>query len=117
MKLKVTPSETLPFTYEGNDLRSSIVLNNNDQQCLSFKIKTTSPTKFRVRPSLGVLSPDESVVINVVLLTGYESPGLIRDKFLIMSVPIESRDMSTESLHDLWKVNCTCLVSCQRGGM
>ncbi|KAL0280054.1 UNVERIFIED_CONTAM: hypothetical protein PYX00_001464 [Menopon gallinae] len=103
VKLAVNPCETLPFSYDGNDLKGSITLKNDDLQCVSFKVKTTSPKKFRVRPSLGVLSPDETVVINVVLLTGYESPGLNRDKFLIMSLPVQSNDMTPEVLHDLWK--------------
>nr|CAD7398534.1 unnamed protein product [Timema poppensis] len=66
-------------------------------------IKTTSPEKFRVRPSMGTLSPGVSISINVVLQPGYQVPGLSRDKFLIMNLPVDTPDMSAAELGELWK--------------
>ena len=68
-------------------------------------MKTTSPEKFRVRPSTGCLSPGSKATITVTLLQGYQIGGLSRDKFLVMSMPVESSDISLSDLTELWKVN------------
>lgn len=67
-------------------------------------MKTTSPEKFRVRPSAGCLVPGARVTINVNLLPGFQLGGLCRDKFLVMCMPVNSVDLSPTELTDLWKV-------------
>lgn len=68
-------------------------------------MKTTSPEKFRVRPSAGCLPPGGKATISVTLLPGFQLGGLSRDKFLVMSMPVDSTDFSPQELTDLWKVN------------
>lgn len=69
-----------------------------------LQIKTTSPEKFRVRPSTGILSPGANTIINVVLQQGHEMPVLSKDKFLVMCMELSS-DASTTShdIAELWK--------------
>ena len=69
-----------------------------------FQIKTTSPEKFRVRPSTGILVPSASVIISVVLQPDFQFPALSRDKFLVMNLPVESADLTSQELAELWKV-------------
>lgn len=73
-------------------------------QMSSSQIKTTSPEKFRVRPSSGTLALGASVTIHVLLQPGYQLPPLTRDKFLIMHLPVQSAGMSAAEIADLWKV-------------
>ncbi|GLG92527.1 Uncharacterized protein GBIM_00206 [Gryllus bimaculatus] len=103
VSLQITPPDAISFTIEGTEMTGTITLTNNDDKIISYKIKTTSPEKFRVRPSTGVLAPSESVSINVVLQPGYQLAGLSRDKFLIMNLPVDSTDMSPQELAELWK--------------
>ena len=93
----------MSFNYENGELCGTIVLKNEDSRPISYKIKTTSPEKFRVRPSTGALSPGAQISVNVVLQPGYHIPGLLRDKFLIMSIPIQVPDVTSQDLGDLWK--------------
>lgn len=58
-----------------------------------------------MRPSAGVLAPGDSANISIYLLPAYQVSGLSRDKFLVMSVPVNTNHMSTNELGDLWKVN------------
>lgn len=67
-------------------------------------MKTTSPEKFRVRPSAGCLAPGEKASVQVTLLQGFQLGGLSRDKFLVMSMPIDSTELSSQELTELWKV-------------
>lgn len=67
-------------------------------------MKTTSPEKFRVRPSAGVLRPGETVSVTLTILPGFQLGGLTRDKFLVMSMPVQQNEMSSSELTELWKV-------------
>ena len=66
-------------------------------------MKTTSPEKFRVRPSAGCLSPGGKATVSVSLLPGFQLGVLSKDKFLVMSMPIDSVDLSAQDLIELWK--------------
>ncbi|KAL9246878.1 hypothetical protein vseg_020360 [Gypsophila vaccaria] len=69
------------------------VINNTDQN-VAFKVKTTSPKKYFVRPNTGVLHPWDSCVIRVTLQAQREYPPDMqcKDKFLLQStiVPANS---------------------------
>ncbi|GLV42809.1 uncharacterized protein CBL_03549 [Carabus blaptoides fortunei] len=102
--LSVSPSACINFVKDGAELTSTVTLMNTDDKiCLSYKMKTTSPEKFRVRPSAGCLAPGAQGCVNVTLLPGFQLGGLSRDKFLVMSMQVESPDMSSQELTELWK--------------
>ncbi|XP_063244503.1 motile sperm domain-containing protein 2-like isoform X2 [Bacillus rossius redtenbacheri] len=118
--LSIVPPDVINFANQGAELTGTISLTNTAETIISYKIKTTSPEKFRVRPSTGTLAPGRSVSINVVLQPGYQLPALSRDKFLIMSLPVESQDMTPQEVTDLWKTNGKTLeqhrLRCSVGG-
>ncbi|XP_021765800.1 vesicle-associated protein 2-1-like isoform X3 [Chenopodium quinoa] len=62
------------------------VTNNTDQN-VAFKVKTTSPKRYYVRPNTGVLHPWDSCVIRVTLQAQQEYPPDMqcKDKFLLQS--------------------------------
>lgn len=102
--LKVTPPSIITFIRDANELVSTLELQNADDTLhVSYKLKTTSPEKFRVKPSTGCLAPGEIAVINVTLLPGFQLGGLSRDKFLVMSTPMESNELDHLDLPELWK--------------
>ncbi|XP_046997171.1 motile sperm domain-containing protein 2-like [Schistocerca americana] len=101
--LVISPADTINFAFDGTELTGSITLMNTDEGIISYKVKTTSPEKFRVRPSTGTLMPSASVSISITLQPGYQAQGLSREKFLIMSLPVESGNMSPTELADLWR--------------
>ncbi|KAJ8973394.1 hypothetical protein NQ317_002762 [Molorchus minor] len=71
--LKVTPSSIISFVRDGNELSSTLELQNTDHSShLSYKLKTTSPEKFRVKPSAGCLGPGDTTSVTVTLLPGFQ---------------------------------------------
>lgn len=102
--LRIIPQSNIAFTKSGNELVGNVEIINIQTEPVTYKIKTTAPEKFRVRPSTGVLSPGASVTINVVLQQGQQVIALNREKFLVMCMAFGS-DMSTSShdLAELWK--------------
>lgn len=60
---------------------------NNTEHYVAFKVKTTSPKKYFVRPNTGVIQPWDSCVIRVTLQAQREYPPDMqcKDKFLLQS--------------------------------
>lgn len=69
-----------------------------------MQIKTTAPDKFRVRPSSGTLSPNNSATINVVIQKNQQIHPLNKDKFLVMCMSLPENDsMTAEEIANMWK--------------
>lgn len=102
--LRIIPQNVIAFTKSGTELVGNVEIINIDTKPVTYKIKTTAPDKFRVRPSTGVLAPSASATVNVVLQQGQTINTLSREKFLVMCMAL-GKEMSTNS-HDvaeLWK--------------
>lgn len=63
---------------------------NNTEHHVAFKVKTTSPKKYFVRPNTGVIQPWDSCSITVTLQAQREYPPDMqcRDKFLLQSTKV-----------------------------
>lgn len=102
--LRIIPQNAIAFTKLGTELVGNVEVVNIDTKPVTYKIKTTAPEKFRVRPSTGVLSPGAAVTVNVVLQQGHQINALNREKFLVMCMGL-GNDISTNThdLAELWK--------------
>ncbi|KAK2576563.1 hypothetical protein KPH14_005236 [Odynerus spinipes] len=102
--LSIEP-EAIIFNKEGNEIIGRIVLKNvTTDKPLSYKIKTTSPQKFRVRLSSGIISPSERCSVTVVLQSGYNLRGLLNnDRFLVMCLPVKNVTATAQELTTIWK--------------
>ncbi|KAG7189653.1 hypothetical protein KM043_017331 [Ampulex compressa] len=98
-------SEIISFNKEKNENMGTIVITNvTTDKPLSYKIKTTSPEKFRVRPSIGILLPSKQCVVTVVLQPEYSVRGLLHnDRFLVMCLPLKNANATAQELTTLWK--------------
>ncbi|KAK7262165.1 hypothetical protein RJT34_29726 [Clitoria ternatea] len=63
---------------------------NNTEFYVAFKVKTTSPKKYFVRPNTGVVHPYDSCIIRVTLQAQQEYPPDMqcKDKFLLQSAVV-----------------------------
>ncbi|KAK4486503.1 hypothetical protein RD792_009186 [Penstemon davidsonii] len=63
---------------------------NNTEHHVAFKVKTTSPKKYFVRPNTGVMHPWDSCIIRVTLQAQREYPPDMqcKDKFLLQSTVV-----------------------------
>ncbi|KAL2472029.1 Vesicle-associated protein 1-4 [Abeliophyllum distichum] len=70
----------------------SIRLSNKTQKFVAFKVKTTSPTKYSVKPNFGIVSPRSTLDITVTMPSQKEAPPSMQceDKFLIQSAVASS---------------------------
>lgn len=69
---------------------------------MAFKVKTTAPKLYCVRPNSGVLQPGDSAPVTIIFQGLAEEPALgykCKDKFLFVSIPcltqVNPKDVST----------------------
>ncbi|XP_042451736.1 vesicle-associated protein 1-3-like [Zingiber officinale] len=100
--LKIYPSELkLPFEMKKQS-SCSMQLTNKTDHYVAYKVKTTSPKKYSVRPNMGIVQPRSSVSITVTMQAQKEAPPDLqsKDKFLIQSVAADegttTKDITTE---------------------
>ncbi|KAM7491216.1 hypothetical protein LguiA_034137 [Lonicera macranthoides] len=86
--LSIEPLE-LKFPFElKKQISSSLLLSNKTENHVAFKVKTTNPKKYCVRPNTGVLLPRSTCDIIVTMQAQKEAPPDMqcKDKFLLQSV-------------------------------
>ncbi|TVU19120.1 hypothetical protein EJB05_35254 [Eragrostis curvula] len=94
--VEIHPSE-LRFFFEVKKRSScSIHLANRSDQYVAFKVKTTSPKKYCVRPNVGVIRPRSSCDFTVTMQEQKTAPPNmeVKDKFLVQTtvVPFGTSD-------------------------
>ncbi|ORZ10118.1 PapD-like protein [Absidia repens] len=105
MSVHVEPAEVLTFKRPLTRTSKEILtISNSGDHDIAFKVKTTAPKLYCVRPNAGTVTAGETMEIQVMLQPFKEEPPLdqkCKDKFLVQSVPITEELKSLESI-DLW---------------
>ncbi|KAH6604541.1 major sperm [Trichoderma cornu-damae] len=93
MSVEIEPLELSfrrPFTVE---VAQILKIKNPSSSPLAFKVKTTAPKQYCVRPNAGRIEPGQDFDVTVLLQAMKSDPPLdarCRDKFLVQSAPITS---------------------------
>ncbi|KAK4801376.1 hypothetical protein SAY86_021863 [Trapa natans] len=88
--LEIRPRE-LNFVVEPKKQSTcSLQLENKTQHYVAFKVKTTSPNKYRVRPNVGVVMPKSISLFTVIMQAQRSVPPdtSCKDKFLVQSTVV-----------------------------
>nr|XP_004671515.2 motile sperm domain-containing protein 2 [Jaculus jaculus] len=101
--LHISPAEELYFgSAESGEKKTLIVLTNVTKNMVAFKVKTTAPEKYRVKPSNSSCDPGASVDIVVSPHGGLTVSA--QDRFLIMAAEMEqSLSSGPTELAQFWK--------------
>ncbi|KAL6124443.1 PREDICTED: vesicle-associated protein 1-2 [Fragaria vesca subsp. vesca] len=86
--LNIEPQE-LQFAFElKKQISCSLQLSNKTDEYVAFKVKTTNPKKYCVRPNTGVVLPRSTCDVIVTMQAQKEMPSDMqcKDKFLLQSV-------------------------------
>uniref|UniRef100_A0A668AKA9 Motile sperm domain containing 2 n=1 Tax=Myripristis murdjan TaxID=586833 RepID=A0A668AKA9_9TELE len=97
--LHVSPAEELSFGSKETEKKCLIILNNVTKNQVAFKVRTTAPEKYRVKPSSSCCEPGASVDIVVSLHGGYQASP--QDRFLVMAAEMENA--GAQELAQFWK--------------
>ncbi|KAI3444727.1 hypothetical protein Pfo_001392 [Paulownia fortunei] len=100
--LQIEPVE-LQFPFElKKQISCSMQLTNKSDNYVAFKVKTTNPKKYCVRPNTGVVVPHSTCDVIVTMQAQKEAPPDMqcRDKFLLQSVVVSpgstAKDVTAE---------------------
>ncbi|KAK1291231.1 Vesicle-associated protein 2-2 [Acorus calamus] len=103
--LDIQPRE-LKFTFELKKQSSCLVLlTNNSDQYVAFKVKTTSPKRYCVRPNVGVVSPKSTYDFTVTMQAQRVAPPDMqcKDKFLVQSTVVPYGTTIDEKSSDIFR--------------
>lgn len=90
-----------PFTSQSTEY---VTITNKSSETIGFKVKTTAPKFYCVRPNAALVAPGEQVQIQVILLGLNEEPSddfKCKDKFLVITLPAPY-DLGDSSVADTW---------------
>lgn len=103
--LTIEPDNELVFRGPFKDVVTTILkLKNPSDEIVCFKVKTTAPKRYCVRPNCGQIKPDETVNVAVMLQPfDYKDPSENkRHKFLVQSV-ILKESIPEADVEPYWK--------------
>ncbi|KAI7757628.1 hypothetical protein M8C21_016519 [Ambrosia artemisiifolia] len=83
---------------------SSVHLSNISDEYVAFKVKTTSPKRFCVRPNSGIISPKSACDFTVTMQGLRSNPSEVecKDKFLIQSTVVDAATKEEEVTLELF---------------
>ncbi|KAI1005330.1 hypothetical protein K3495_g2883 [Podosphaera aphanis] len=93
MPINITPDELgfhRPFTSE---VAETLKIQNLSSTPIAFKVKTTAPKQYCVRPNSGRIESNKEIEVTVLLQAMKEEPPInvkCRDKFLVQTVAIKA---------------------------
>ncbi|KAJ2798944.1 phosphatidylinositol-binding protein scs2, partial [Coemansia furcata] len=105
MALVYEPGDALSFNKPFKTVTQDVLrLTNKNNSPVAFKVKTTAPKQYCVRPNAGRIEPGDAVEVQVVLQPMKEEPPVdfkCRDKFLVQSIQI-TPEMESMPMTELW---------------
>lgn len=102
--LSIQPGE-LQFLFEvRKQVSCSLQLSNTSDSYVAFKVKTTSPKKYCVRPNTGLVLPGATCEITVTMQAQRDAPPDMqcKDKFLVQSVVVSDGFLEQDISQDLF---------------
>jgi hypothetical protein len=103
--VNIHPTELkFPFELKKQSSCSMQLTNKTTTQCVAFKVKTTNPRKYCVRPNTGVVLPGDSCNVTVTMQAQKEAPldMQCKDKFLVQTVVVSDGTTSKEVLAEMF---------------
>ena len=88
--ISASPSEYISFNAPIDKVSTEyLTLSNSSDQIVIFKIKTTNPRQFCVRPNCDYIEPRSSIKIEILMQP--ENSGQSKDKFLIQAASVTEK--------------------------
>ncbi|KAI9268798.1 PapD-like protein [Sporodiniella umbellata] len=105
MSVIVEPSEELlfhsPFTRISKE---SLFVKNPSDKPIIFKVKTTAPKQYCVRPNAGKIEPNSEIEVQIILQPFKEEPTddyKCKDKFLVQTAPL-NESLENQDVTNMW---------------
>lgn len=105
MYVEIFPSQFLEFEYSPDQISTSILrLKNIYSGPICFKVKTTAPKCYVVKPCIGHLDIAESKDLVITIQPGIDTSADINHKFSIQTAPVDKIGDSPDWVSKFWAV-------------
>ncbi|KAG0026808.1 phosphatidylinositol-binding protein scs2 [Podila clonocystis] len=105
MSIEIEPANQLSFRRPLTEsIKETLIIRNPTQLPIAFKVKTTAPKQYCVRPNSGLVGPGQELEVQVQMQAMKEDPPAdfkCKDKFLVQSIAITA-ERAQLSASDLW---------------
>lgn len=105
--LLLDPSNELRFKGPFRDyVTVSLTIKNPTERRIAFKIKTTAPKRYCVKPNSGILEPSQTMKVNVLLQPfEYDPNEKSKHKFMVQYLYLNDSEsnLGVNDLLNLWK--------------
>ena len=92
MALRIEPGEIVFPPEVGVSATCTLKLSNTGRELVAFKVKTTAPNSYFVKPKAGVILPGSSQDIQVTLQPQTNDPRENTDRFLVQSAVCQTAE-------------------------
>ncbi|XP_032587803.1 motile sperm domain-containing protein 2-like isoform X2 [Drosophila mojavensis] len=99
--LQLEPKEFVNICKDNGEAKVS--LRNICNKPVVYKIQTTSPEKFRVRPRCGIIPQNESTEVHIWLKSDQILSSDGKDKFLVMATCTSDSECGSQAVADMWR--------------
>lgn len=100
--LNVAPPELVFIVQQNKASKVDLLLSNPTNTHIAYKVKTTAPKRYCVRPTFGIIQPLGTEEIQVLLNFPKEKLPEEKDKFQILSLSISKEQATTDALKAVW---------------
>ena len=97
MSLTILPDHYLEFSSPDSECTAKLLLTNPHDTMVLFKVKTTAPKSYTVKPANGEIQANEQVTV----LIDFHPPSSAKDKFLVLSTRAKQWDDTSTHEHKL----------------
>ncbi|KAF9381541.1 phosphatidylinositol-binding protein scs2 [Podila verticillata] len=105
MSIELEPASQLSFRRPLTEsIKETLIIRNPTQLPIAFKVKTTAPKQYCVRPNSGLVGPGEELEVQVQMQAMKEDPPAdfkCKDKFLVQSIAVTAERAQLPAA-DLW---------------
>ena len=115
ISLELSPSDAIIFqgNFQTTVTTSTIDLKNPTEGTVAYKVKTTAPRRYCVRPNSGKLSAGEQQQVKILLQPNANNEDLSKHKFLLQTIEINA-EQEEIPVDDLFKNKSLTDVSSSR---
>eukprot|EP01116_Phalansterium_solitarium_P008055 TRINITY_DN2127_c0_g1_i2.p1 TRINITY_DN2127_c0_g1~~TRINITY_DN2127_c0_g1_i2.p1 ORF type:complete len:301 (-),score=65.38 TRINITY_DN2127_c0_g1_i2:9-911(-) len=102
--LLISPTELIFPPPLNRVITNVLKLSNTVATPLAYKVKTTAPKRYCVRPNAGIISPGETIEVQVLFNYMKDKPSNLKakDKFQIQTITVDPNLAQSTELKDLW---------------
>lgn len=103
--LLIDPPNEISFTgdFTVRVCKTKLSLSNPTDMKIAYKVKTTAPRRYCVRPNSGQINPGETAEVNIMLQPSQNNDDLQKHKFMVQSIELATQEQLDREVDALFK--------------